>query len=181
MDSRANESKRSKHTQLRGDIFLKESSTHGFSGDLDDDNINALLFISVILGTLSLLRNNRLPQGTNWNAGPLFFGANHLAESWQWVITAILKTAALAVSKYYSLLMNGPIDLQSYSASVCDTHARPISNNVRWVIYPCTDKNPQSNRAEDGNFSTLVLIIMLQQGLYWCNCMVSWKSQIFQQ
>ncbi len=79
--SRATLSKGSKHIQLRGDIFLKDNSPRGFSGDLDDDNVNALLFISVILGTLSLLRNNRLPQGTNRKAGPLFFGANHLAES----------------------------------------------------------------------------------------------------
>ncbi len=79
--SRAALSKGSKHIHLRGDIFLKDNSLRGFSGDLDDDNVNALLFISVILCTLSLQRNNRLPRGTNRKAGPLFFGANHLAES----------------------------------------------------------------------------------------------------
>lgn len=125
VDSRATLSKGSKHIQLRDDIFLKESRTRGFS-EIWMTIMSMHYYLSVILGTLFLLRNNRLPRGTNWKTGPLFLGANHLAESWQWVISAILKNAALAVSKYYPLLTNAPIDLQSYSPIVCDSHVKAM-------------------------------------------------------
>lgn len=141
--------------------FLEGQQHTWFLGDLDDDNVSALLFITVILGTLSFLRNNRLPQGTNWKAGPLFLGANHPTESWQWVITVILRTADSALSKYYLLLMNGPIDLQSYSAFECESHVRCSSDSVWWEIYLCTDKYPQSNKAEDGNCGTVAWTVMM--------------------